>query len=168
MKSFARVAGIALVAASTMFVVACSREKGVDTAQEEAATPRPVVSRDAPERLPAVSDAGLPPGVTLPFRHSIRVDRVIRREGRDDARRVDIEYFEGTQESVYEQAIQAVEAAGFELHNQSVTGNGYFRSSFRKPDYGSLVLIVTPDMGPVTPDDPDAIGRVVFDLPPPE
>lgn len=166
MNSAVRFAGIVLVAASVLFA-GCSRQQGAGVDPEDAATPQAVAREAAGSDRAVGHEQGLPPGVTLPFRHSVRVDRVIRREGRDDVRRVDIEYFEGDQESVYGQAMEAVEAAGFELHNQSVTDNGYFRSSFRKSGYGALVLIVTPDMGPVTASDPDAIGRVVFDLPPP-
>src|SRR5690606_21345213 len=102
-----KIAGISLIAASTLFVVACSREQGAGAAQEEAATSQAVGSGEAPARDRRVDNhEGLPPGVILPFRHSVRVDRVIRREGRSDVRRVDIEYLEGSQESVYEQAAQ--------------------------------------------------------------
>lgn len=158
-----------LIVAMALVVAGCSRQDAPVAPVEKPVT-ADQVSRPGsePPRHAEEGDQGLPSGISLPFRHEIRTEKVLRREGRDDVRRVDVEYLEGDQLGVYDQTARALTSAGFKLRARNTTSNGYIRASFAKSGYGAVVLIVTPTMGDMTPRNAAAIGRVVFDLPPPK
>jgi len=160
---------------TVLVAVGCSRQEGAagDSVEPESSPPSARETRPAEIASPrreasADQGSGLPHGVTLTFRHEIRTEKVLRREGREDVRRVDIEYLEGDQFSAYDQTAQALTSAGFSLRNRNTMENGYIRASFRKPGYGNVVVIVTQSMGEMKARNDAAIGRVVFDLPPPK
>lgn len=122
-------------------------------ADQQAGDGDPADSADSADALPA--------GVELEFRHVVRSDEVVKRNGALPRRRMGLVYIGDEQEAVFDSVIRSMEDAGFTLLEQRPQRGDRLRAKFKKAGFGTAIVVV----GPATGTDGGKRGRLLLDWP---
>lgn len=103
---------------------------------------------DAGKATTAGEPNGLPGGATLPFKHHIRVDRVIENKAGAKRRRVDVEFLDGDVAATVKGVESAMVAAGYRLRADDPRDvDGEVRLRFIKKGEPTVMAVISPNPG---------------------